>query len=51
MHCKKREDCPAFLEEQAKHKALTSFTPEWFKLAKKLDDLKCDEEENGVCCK
>ena len=50
-HCKSREECPSFKEEQAKLDALTSFSPEWTALLSKLNQLECKTEENGVCCK
>ena len=50
-HCKSREECPSFKEEQAKLDALTSFSSEWTALLTKLNQLECKTEENGVCCK
>ena len=39
------------MAEQSNLDALTRLTPEWFQLVRKLAELKCDEVENGVCCK
>ena len=50
-HCKPREECPSFKEEQAKLDTLTSFSPEWTALLSKLNQLECKTEENGICCK
>ena len=51
LHCKQREECPAFKEEQANLKALTSLTPEWHELVSKLTELECDGVDGGICCK
>ena len=50
-HCKHREDCPAFKEEQAKLAALTILSQKWVTLVNRLAQLNCEGEENGVCCK
>ena len=49
FHCKHREDCPAFKEEQANLAALTTLSPKWLALVSEYAELNC--EENGVCCK
>ena len=48
--CRQREECIAFKEEQSNLDALTSLTPEWYKLFTKLENLKCHGEKNAVCC-
>ena len=50
-HCKSREGCPSFKEEQAKLDSLTSFSTEWFELLSELKGLECEGEKNGICCK
>ena len=50
-HCKQREDCPVFKEEQANLAALTTLSSPWLALATQLSKLNCEGEENGVCCK
>ena len=51
LHCKQREECPAFQEHQANLESLTRLTPAWYDQLSKLDEMKCDGVENGVCCK
>ena len=50
-HCKHREDCPAFKEEQANMAALPTLSSPWLALVTQLAQLNCEGEENGVCCK
>ena len=51
FHCKRREECLAFQEEEANLESLTRLTPAWLDLVSKLAERKCDGVENGVCCK
>ena len=50
LQCRPKWECPAFKEQESNLETLTSFTPEWLQLVKKLKDLKCNGENNWVCC-
>ena len=50
LHCKQKEECPAFLEQEANLESLTPLTPAWEALVGQLAEKKCGGVENRVCC-
>ena len=48
--CTPTEECPPYKEEESKLETLTSLSSEWLQMVSRLKDLKCNGEENWVCC-
>ena len=51
MECKKREDCPEFLEKQRMLGTLTKPSPEHSTQLASLRGLVCNAKQKGVCCR
>ena len=50
MQCKQKSDCPDFKEKDSKLEALTPFSAEWLQLVSTLEKLRCNGENDWICC-
>ena len=50
LQCKQKWECPDFKEKETKLEALTILSAEWLQLVKTLKDLKCNGENDWICC-
>ena len=45
-----KEECLVYKEQESKLEVLKFLSPEWSQLVSSLNDLKCNGENNWVCC-
>ena len=50
LQCKQKWECPDFKEKETKLETLTILSTEWLQLISKLKDLKCNGENDWICC-
>ena len=48
--CTEKWECPDFKEKESKLETLTKFSAEWLQLVSLLKDLKCNGQNDWVCC-
>ena len=51
MQCKQKSECPDFKEKESKLETLTPFSAEWLDLVDLVEALKCNGENDWICCK
>ena len=50
MQCKQKWECLDFKERELKLETLTSDSAEWLQLLSTLEELRCNGENDWICC-